>query len=417
MLYQSYEAKRGLSAPLSRMAALQTAALQWLPEPFASSLPARGLRAFAETISALELTHRRPAFGIDSVEVDGELTPVREETVLSTPFGTLLRFAKHTDVVQPRILVVPGLAGHFATLVRGTVRTLLPDHEVFVADWHNARDVPVQEGRFGLDEYISHLIEFVAAIGPGTHLMAVCQPCVPALAAAAIMAQDAHPAQPRSMILLAGPVDARINPGRVNEFAGSRSLDELERAVVATVPRRYRGAGRRVYPGFLQAMGFLGLAPRRHVAAFTGLFRDIASGHDAAAARTVAFYDEYFAVLDVAAEFYLETVKTIFMDHDLACGRMQWEGRRVELGAIETALMTIEAENDELCPPGQTQAAQDLCTGIAAERKRHHLQSGVGHYGVFSGTRFEQEIYPEIRRFVADTERLLTPALSTGGIA
>jgi len=405
MLYQSYEAKRGLSAPISGMAALQTAALQWLPEPLASSFAVRGLRAFAETISALELTHQRPVFGIDAVEIDGELAPVREEAVLSTPFGALLRFAKDTDAVQPRVLVVPGLAGHFATLVRGTVRTLLPDHEVFVADWHNARDVPVGDGRFGLDEYISHLIEFVTAIGPGSHLMAVCQPCVAALAAAAIMAQDAHPAQPRSLILLAGPVDARINPGRVNDFAGSRSLAELERAVIATVPRRYAGAGRRVYPGFLQAMGFLGLAPRRHLTAFTGLFRDIASGDDAAAARTVAFYDEYFAVLDVAAEFYLETVKTIFMDHDLALGRMAWEGRRVRPAAIETALLTIEAENDELCPPGQTQAAHDLCMGIPDERKRHHLQAGVGHYGVFSGTRFEQEIYPEIRRFVADTER------------
>jgi len=405
MLYQSYEAKRGLSAPISGMAALQTAALQWLPEPLASSFAVRGLRAFAETISALELTHQRPVFGIDAIEVDGELTSVREEAVLSTPFGTLLRFAKDTDAVQPRVLVVPGLAGHFATLVRGTVRTLLPDHEVFVADWHNARDVPVGEGRFGLDEYISHLIEFVTAIGPGSHLMAVCQPCVPALAAAAIMAQDDHPAQPQSLILLAGPVDARVNPGRVNEFAGSRSLAELERAVIATVPRRYAGAGRRVYPGFLQAMGFLGLAPRRHLAAFTGLFRDIASGDDTAAARTVAFYDEYFAVLDVAAEFYLETVQTIFMDHDLALGQMEWEGRRVDPAAIETALLTIEAENDELCPPGQTQAAHDLCVGIPDERKRHHLQAGVGHYGVFSGTRFEQEIYPEIRRFVADTER------------
>jgi polyhydroxyalkanoate depolymerase len=371
----------------------------------ADSPPARALRAVSETVAALELTHRRPSFKIESVSIDGTDVPVYEEMIASTPFGTLLRFVKATESEQPRILVVPGLAGHFATLVRGTVRTLLPDHDVFVADWHNARDVPTNAGSFGLDEYIAHLIEFLNEIGPGAHLMAVCQPCAPALAAASLMAADDHPAQPASVILIAGPVDARINPGPVNAFATKRSLRSLERSVITTVPRPYKGAGRKVYPGFLQALGFISLAPERHISAFGRMIADIVRGSDAAAARTKEFYEEYFAVVDVTAEFYLDTARVIFKDHDLARGQMLWRGRRVNPDAITSALLTIEAENDELCPPGQTRAAHSLCTGIPAQRKRHHLQAAVGHYGVFSGSRFEREIYPVIREFVAANGR------------
>lgn len=405
MLYTAYQLRRRLSAPLYRTATFQSAALRSLPEPISDSPAVRLLRAVPETVQALELTHRRPQFGINTVEVGGGQVSVHEQKVRTTPFGTLVRFAKATDSVQPRVLVVPGLAGHFATLLRGTVRTLLPDHDVYVADWHNARDVPVGAGRFGLDEYIGHLIDFLTEMGPGAHLMAVCQPCVPALAAAAIMAQSGHEAEPASVILMAGPVDARINPGRVNQFATRRSIKLLERTVITTVPRPYRGAGRRVYPGFLQTAGFMGMAPRRHVSAFAGLMRDIATGATAQVAKTRDFYDEYFAVLDVTAEFYLDTVRAIFQDHDLARGRMRWHGRPVDPRAITSALFTIEAAQDEMCPPGQTRAAHALCTGIPASRRRHLLQTGVGHYGVFSGTRFEQDIYPEIRSFVADAER------------
>jgi poly(3-hydroxybutyrate) depolymerase len=405
MLYGTYELRRRMAAPLFGLATLQSAAVERLPHALAASRPARAARALSETFASLELTHTRPSFGIGSVVVaGGEEVPVHEEAVTSTPFGTLLHFAKATDAVQPRVLVVPGLAGHFATLLRGTVRAMLPDHDVFVADWHNARDVPVEDGRFGLDEYIGHLIEFLAAIGPGTHLMAVCQPCPTALAAAAIMAEDDHPAQPKGLIMLAGPVDARVNPGPVNATADRYSPDQLERLVISRVPPPHRGVGRRVYPGFLQVAGFMGMAPRRHLSAFTGLYRDVANGAEADAARTKAFYDEYLAVLDVTAEFYLDTVRTVFRDHDLARGEMRWRGRSVVPAAIRSALLTVEASDDEMCPPGQTYAAHALCEGIPAARKRHHLQPGVGHYGVFSGTRFEQEIYPEIRRFIASNE-------------
>jgi polyhydroxyalkanoate depolymerase len=321
---------------------------------------------------------------------------------MSTPFGTLVHFAKEGADEQPRVLVVAGLAGHFATLLRGTVRTLLPDYDVYITDWHNARDVSPAHGRFGLDEYVEHLIDFLRAIGPGTHLMAVCQPCVPALAAAAIMAEDDDPARPQSLILMAGPVDARVNPGRLNDFAARHTVARLERRVITTVPRPYAGAGRRVYPGFVQVAGFMGLDPRRHADAFRGLFADVSAERVPESARTREFYAEYFAVLDVTAEYYLDTVRAVFQDHDLANGRLRWRGRFVDVGRIDTALLTIEAENDELCRPGQTRAAQYLCTGIPEGRRRHHLQPGVGHYGVFSGSRFEAEIYPQIRSFVAD---------------
>lgn len=405
MLYLTYESRRRLLAPLYETAAIQAAALRALPGSVGRIPSVRGARALAETVSALELTHRHPGFGIHTIEVDGEPVGVEEEEVVTTAFGTLRRFAKAIDLDQPRVLVVPGLAGHFGSLVRDTVRTLLPDHDVYVSDWRNARDIPVGEGRFGLDEYIEHLIDFLDAIGPGAHLMAVCQPCVPALAAAAIMAQEDHPAQPQSIILMAGPVDARVNPGPVNRAANRGSFEQLAKTVITTVPWPHAGAGRRVYPGFVQAMGFMSMAPKRHIAAFRGLFADVWNGNEQAAARTTTFYDEYFAVLDVAAEFYLDTARTIFRDHDLARGEMKYRGRRVDPAAIRTALLTIEAQQDEMCPPGQTEAAHALCTSIPRSRKRHHLQPGVGHYGVFSGTRFQQEIYPEIKRFVATHER------------
>jgi polyhydroxyalkanoate depolymerase len=404
MLYPAYELRRALSAPLYELAALQATTLRNLPEPIQRNTSVRALRAVPETVEALRLTHARPRFGIETVQVLGEDVPVREQAVASTAFGTLVRFAKDAELDQPKVLLAPGLAGHFATLIRATVQTFLPDYDVFVADWHNARDVPASAGRFGLDEYIAHLIDFVAEIGTGAHLVAVCQPCPAALAAAAIMAEDGHEAQPRSLVLMAGPVDARVNPGPVNRFAAGRSLGLLQRTVITTVPWPYKGAGRRVYPGFLQAAGFMGMAPRRHISAFLGLMRDTAAGAEDAAARTREFYEEYFAVLDVAAEFYLDTARAIFRDHDLARGRMRWRGRLVDPAAITSALLTIEAENDAMCPPGQTRAAHDLCTGVPAARRRHRLQPGVGHYGVFSGGRFEQEIYPEIRAFIAGTE-------------
>jgi poly(3-hydroxybutyrate) depolymerase len=278
---------------------------------------------------------------------------------------------------------------------------MLSDHDVFITDWHNARDIPARHGRFGMDEYIDHLIDWLGVLGPGAHVVAVCQPCVPALAAAAVMAEDGHDATPHSLTLMAGPIDARVSPTIVNDLAAARPIEWFERNVIAIVPRRYAGAGRRVYPGFMQVAAFMHMNPDRHRAAFRRLYDDIVSGNDARALQTKAFYDEYFAVLDLTAEFYLETVSAIFRDHLLARGTFAYRGRRVDPAAIRrTSLLTIEGERDDICGVGQTAAAHELCTSLPAARRRQHLQAGAGHFGVFSGSRWEREVYPELRSHI-----------------
>jgi poly(3-hydroxybutyrate) depolymerase len=303
------------------------------------------------------------------------------------------------------VLVIGPMSGHFATLLRPTVRTLLADHDVVVVDWHNARDVPLAEGRFGLDEYVDHVLQALRHLGPGTHVVAVCQPAPLVLAAVALLAEDGDPATPRSMTLMAGPVDTRVNPNKVNDGAGQRPLSWYERWVTTTVPRPYAGAGRKVYPGVVQLSAFMSMNPRRHWKAQVGMFRALVAGDEEKAASTQAFYDEYGAVMDVHADFYLETLQHVFMEHDLPRGVFTWRGRRVDPAAIrDTALLTVEGAQDDLCSPGQTVAAHALCTGLPEDLKRQHLQDGVGHYGVFAGSRWETEIYPVIRDVVAAAE-------------
>jgi len=401
MIYTAYQAQSDLTAPMRVMSGATARLLTDLSPGLTDRWMVRSTLATTEIVARWGLTHRRPAFGIDSVVVEGEAVAVREEAVLRTPFGTLLRFAKDTDAVQPRVLLVAPLSGHFATLLRATVRTMLPDHDVFVTDWHNARDVAVGHGPFGLDEYIDHLVDFLREMGPGAHVVAVCQPCVPALATAALMAEDDDEAVPHSLTLMAGPIDARVNPTIVNDLAAGRSLEWFERNVIGIVPRRFAGAGRRVYPGFVQVAAFMRMNPERHRAAFRRLYDDIVAGNEERAVATKAFYDEYFAVLDLTAEFYLETIGAIFQDHLLARGEFTWRERRVDPAAIRrTALLTVEGERDDICGVGQTAAAHDLCTSLTPYRRRQHLQAGAGHFGVFSGARWEREVYPEIRSHI-----------------
>jgi len=401
MIYTAYQAQSDLTAPMRAMSGATARLLTDLSPGLTDRWMVRSTLATTEIVARWGLTHRRPAFGIDAVVVEGEAVAVREEAVLRTPFGTLLRFAKDTDAVQPRVLLVAPLSGHFATLLRATVRTMLPDHDVFITDWHNARDVGVAHGRFGLDEYIDHLVDFLREMGPGAHVVAVCQPCVPALAAAALMAEDGDEALPHSLTLMAGPIDARVNPTIVNDLAAGRSLEWFERNVIGIVPRRFAGAGRRVYPGFVQVAAFMRMNPERHRAAFRRLYDDIVAGNEERAVATKAFYDEYFAVLDLTAEFYLETITAIFQDHLLARGELTWRGRPVDPAAItRTALLTVEGERDDICGVGQTAAAHDLCTSLMPYRRRQHLQAGAGHFGVFSGARWEREVYPEIRSHI-----------------
>jgi polyhydroxyalkanoate depolymerase len=365
----------------------------------------RAASALCEMVSRATLTHRRPSFGITEAKVGNRVVPVREEEVFATPFGTLLRFAKEGAPAQPRVLLVAPLSGHFATLLRDTVRVLLPEHDVHITDWANARDVGIWHGRFGFDEYVEHLMWFLRAMGPGSHVVAVCQPCVQALAAAALMAEDDHPCQPLSLTLMAGPIDTRINPTKVNDLATGQPIGWFERNLIARVPLRYPGATRRVYPGFLQLTAFMSMNAERHIKAQVDLYKAMAKGERAEAKTIKDFYDEYFAVLDMTAEFYLETVQWVFQEFRLARGQLDWRDRRVHPKAIRrTALFTIEGERDDICSIGQTVAAHDLCTSLRPYRKKHYMQAGVGHYGVFSGRRWASQIYPLVRNTILANE-------------
>jgi polyhydroxyalkanoate depolymerase len=402
MLYEAYQAHSDLMASTRSIASCGVRALQQLKWSPPYDLFVRNLSASLALIADTKLTHARPAFGIESVLVDGHATPVREEAAAVTPFGTLLHFAKDGVAAQPRVLLVSPLSGHFATLVRETVRTLLADHDVYLTDWHNARDIPLAEGGFGFDEYTDHLVRWLEHLGPGTHLVAVCQPCVEALQATALLAAARSDAQPPSLTLMAGPIDTRINPTAVNELATSHPIEWFERRVVATVPSRHPGAGRQVYPGFLQLTAFVSMNPGRHIGSHRQLYLDLLTGEHDRAAATRSFYDEYFAVLDLTAEFYLETVQKVFQEHLLPQGLLTHHGEPVDIRAVRrTGLLTIEGERDDICSAGQTLAAHDLCTGIKPFRKRHHLQPGVGHYGVFSGRRWDTQIYPILRNHIA----------------
>ncbi|MBV9994171.1 MAG: polyhydroxyalkanoate depolymerase [Caulobacteraceae bacterium] len=404
MLYRAFQAQADLTTPARLAAELGRAALGFAPPWLRGLPPVAQAAAGLEMMGRMTLTHERPDYGFRTVTVDGGEVPVREEVVLSTPFGDLVRFKKDVALDQPRILLVAPLSGHFATLLRGTVAALLPENDVYITDWRNARDAPLAAGLFGFDEYVEHVIAFLTAMGPGAHLMAVCQPCAHALAAVALMAEDDHPATPVSMTLMAGPVDTRVNPTRVNELATSRPIEWFQKMVISNVPARYAGAGRQVYPGFVQLSAFVLMNLERHVNAHIDLYSHLAASRHAEADAAKAFYDEYFAVLDLTAEFYLETVERVFQKHLLPKGELVWRNRKVDPGAIRrTALFTVEGERDDICSVGQTVAAHALCRGIFANRKRHHLQPGVGHYGVFSGRKWSNQIYPLVRNMILAT--------------
>ena len=413
MLYTAYEWQQRLTAPARATSDLTARAIEALPAPLAGLPGPRRVRAACRIAAAAHPTHVRPDWGVDTAVVGGREVPVTVDAELSTPFADLLHFATPATPgpARPRVLVVGPMSGHFTTLLRPTVRTLLGDADVHVLDWRNARDVPLAAGRFGLDEYVDHVLAAVRHLGGDTHVVAVCQPAPLVLAAVALLAADDDPAQPRTLTLMAGPVDTRVAPNRVNANAGRVPLSLVERLLTTRVPDRYAGAGRRVYPGAAQLTAFLSLDPRRHLGAHLRMYRAMVAGDEAAAATTRAFYDEYGAVMDVPAEFYLETLRRVFVEHDLPRGEFTWRGRRVDPSRItRTALLTVEGAQDDMCSPGQTEAAHALCTGIPAARRRHHLQAGVGHYGVFAGSRWEREVHPVIRDFVREHDATGHPA-------
>ena len=404
--YAMYQTQEDLLEPMRSSARLGSQVLTSLRQFGIDDVVLRFTSGWLELMGNLRLTHTRPSFDISSVFSEDRTVTVREDIVTATPFATLLHFSKvGLRVPQPRVLVVAPMSGHFATLLRGTIRTLLQDHDVYVADWHSARDVELSAGPFGMDAYARHLIDFLAEIGPGAHIVAVCQPCVAALTAVARMSEDRDANTPISMTLMAGPIDTRVNPTDVNRLAMSKPLSWFKQKLITTVPSRYKGADRRVYPGFLQLAAFIAMNQARHVGTFGKLVTSRTKG-DAGAAETIrSFYNEYLACADLPEEFYLETVDQIFQRHALPRGELMFEGRVVKPSeVVRTFLLTVEGERDDICAVGQTLAAQELCSSLKPIFRRHHVQTGVGHYGVFSGSRWEEETYPIVRESIFHAE-------------
>lgn len=406
MMYRAYQAYADMVAPFQAAAGAAVASSAAWPALLPRSNLAREISAFFEWLALARLTHQRPPFGIDVVQIDRQAVAVSEEVVHRTPFCSLLHFKKDVQPSQPRVLLVAPLAGHFATLLRGTVATMLGEHDVYITDWHNARDVPLADGPFGFDDFVGHLVRFLELLGPETHVVAVCQPTVATLAAVALMAEDDSPAQPRSMTLIAGPNDTRINPTRVNQWAERTPLEWFENDLIDRVPMRFPGAMRRVYPGFVQLGAFMSMDLRRHVSALLDFYNYRVQGDTSKAEVIRAFYENYFATMDLPAEFYLDTVSRVFQQHALPLGKLRIAGRRVDPQAIRhTALLTIEGEKDDICAVGQTEAAQEICSSVPPYMKTHYMQTGVGHFGVFAGRRWEAQVYPIVREVIYDSER------------
>ena len=399
-MYFAHDLGRAFARPIHTWASMLRTAWTHPFNPVSVLPPVRAMAAAAEMLERATAEYPKPAFGLDRTVIDGREVAVREQLIHETPFCRLLRFERDVHRDDPRVLIVAPLSGHHATLLRETVRELLPDHDVYITDWVDARLVPLSAGKFDLADYVDLVIAHLRALGPGVNILSVCQPAVPVLIAAAMLAEAGDPAEPASMVLISGPVDTRVNPSSVNQFAQVHSLKFLESMVIHRVPVGHAGSGRRVYPGILQLWSFMSLDPHRHVDAHVSLFKDLLKGELESADKRRKFYDEYFAVMDLPAEYYLETVQHVFHRHSLPEGKMLHRGKPVRLETIRrTALMTIEGEKDDITAPGQTQAAHRLLTGIPADWKEHHLLEGAGHYGTFSGRKFREQIAPRLRAF------------------
>ena len=401
MLYHLHELQRAFLTPF---AAFTDASSQLFSNPFsplAYTPLSRQLAASCELMHRLGKEYQKPAWNLPSTRIDGREVRVTESVALAKPFCRLLHFQRAARRADPRVLLVAPLSGHHATLLRDTVRALLPAHDVYVTDWLDARMVPLAHGPFHLDDYVHYIQEFIRHLGPDVHVISVCQPTVPVLAAIALMASNDDPLQPRSMVMMGGPIDPRQSPTQVNRLATTKPYSWFETQLIDTVPARYPGAGRRVYPGFLQHAGFVAMNPDRHLKSHYDFYLDLLRGDDSDAAAHRRFYDEYNAVLDMPAEFYLDTIRTVFQEFRLPNGTWEIGGQAVRPADIKkVALLSIEGELDDISGQGQTRAAIGLCRGIPAARKRHYTAPGCGHYGIFSGRRWREMICPKIAEFI-----------------
>lgn len=404
MLYAAYELQRQLSRPVRLWANALEQVYSSPYNPLTDTWIGKSVAASAEIMARLTQNYMKPAFGLPTTTIDGQAVAVNEEILLRKPFCNLLRFRRDTLRRDPKVLVVAPMSGHFATLLRGTVEALLPEHDVHITDWIDAREVPLSLGNFDLDDYIDYVIEFCRYLGPDVHIIAVCQPSVPVMGAMSLMAADKDPRQPRSFTLMGGPIDTRISPTTPNDLAMRNSMMWFRQNVISTVPFNYPGAMRRVYPGFLQLTSFISMNLDRHINAHLRQFEHLVKGDDDSAESHRAFYDEYLAVMDLTAEFYLQTIQVVFKEHQLPRGVWVSRGRPIDPSAIETALMTVEGELDDISGVGQTKAAHTLTPNIPGARRAHWEQPRVGHYGIFNGRKWREQIMPRVRSFIREND-------------
>jgi len=409
MLYEWYEAQRALLSPFSEFAAATSKLYNHPLSPFAHTPMAHRVSAGLQLMHRLAKDYEKPQFNIRAVDIAGTDVVIHEQVAIEKPFCRLLRFKRFSDDMptlkrlktQPTVLIVAPLSGHHSTLLRETVREMLKDHKVYLTDWTDARMIPAEAGPFHLDDYVAYIQEFIRLIGADVNVISVCQPTVPVLAAISLMASAGEPT-PRTMTMMGGPIDARMSPTSVNNLATNKSLSWFENNVIYRVPVNYPGAGRAVYPGFLQHAGFMAMNPDRHLKSHYDFFLDLVRGDDEKSAFHRGFYDEYNAVLDMPAEYYLDTIKTVFQEFALVEGTWVVDGKLVRPQDIRTtALLTIEGELDDISGAGQTRAAHDLCTGVPRDRQFHYDAVGAGHYGIFSGRRWRENVYPTVRDFIA----------------
>jgi poly(3-hydroxybutyrate) depolymerase len=401
MLYQTYDLYSRSAELMNGFISVGQQLMTHPFNPYAKTILGKSINAGLDSAFHHTKVYDKQPFDITSPIIDGKTVDVIEDVILVKPFCNLIHFRQDTDTKQSKLFLVAPLSGHHATLLKATIERLVADHDVYITDWLDAKNVPLSEGSFGFDDYVSYLIDFMQEIGENTHLLAVCQPTVQALIATAVMAKAKDPATPKSITLMAGPIDTSINPNELNKYASDKDLSWFENNVIMTVPNRFPGAGRKVYPGFIQLASFMSMNIESHIKKHNEYVSNVFHGKEEKSENHRNFYDEYLSVLDLNGEFYMETIDRVFLNQDLANGKMSYRGELVDLTAItDTPLHTIEGKNDDICALGQTEAAQTICSNIPDQDRLHEVFDGVGHFGTFSGSAFRDRIAPSITKFI-----------------